>query len=324
MKILILSASIIAASLYFGANSITPLQKNFTEVSLDATKQISKKESMFAANPSDFSLAIEIASDSLNMGDYKTSETYFQKAKEVRPKEKDSYMGLGFLYRYQGLMDKSLEEYQKALALNPDSSEIYLEIGKLYRNWEKYQEAETAFKKAIELNPNNDSIYSYGLGYLYRDMGELKTAEKYFLKAFELNKNEFNYGALGDIYRDMGKFEESEKMFLKAIELNPGGENVGGLAWLYMERKNYPQAEKYFREYLTRVRPKGEMYYGLAQSLFGQKRYNEAETEMTKALKLNHKTEVYYDFLRSIFLTNNKPNLAWAVSARKNISIATD
>ncbi len=321
MKIRILLLLQLVALLFFVFKTIPNSTKNFDEISNDLPDEIVLKEKEFAKNTGNYDLAIELGNNFIDIGNYKNSEYYFLKAKEISPDKVDSFLGLGFLYRYQGFMEKSLNEYESALKIDPGSSALYMEIGKLYRNWERYEDAKKAFQKAIELDPLNDSVYSYGLGYLYRDIGDLATAEKYFRKAFEINKSEFNYGALGDIYRDMGKFEDSEKMFLKAIELNPNGENLGGLAWLYVEKKEYSKAEKYFREYLEKVRPKAEMYFGLAQSLFEQKMYQEAEEEMVKALKLNHKTASYYDFLQSVYKTDNKPNLSWAVSVRKVISM---
>ncbi len=320
MKITVLAVIIlgfISTFIYLGTYKSKSINVYQDSQTLD---QIKSQKGQFSKNPKDYNLAISLGDSLLNVGWYKESEKYYKEAVLLDDKNPQGHSKLAFLYRYQDFFSESEKEFNRAIELDPTSSYIYVDMGKLYRNWGKYEEAKKMFEKAIKVNPKDDTAYGYGLGFLYRDMGDLVTAEKYFKKAFSLNPSVFNYGALGDIYRDEKKYAESEKMTLKALEMDPNSEEWGSLGFLYYEMGRYPESESAFKNYLTRIRPKGEIYFALALDYVAEGKIKEAEDTNRKAIELNAKTDGFYDLLSQIYAKEGKMPFAWAALVRKGFA----
>jgi len=103
--------------------------------------------------------------------------------------------------------------------INPKNDNSYLESGRLYRIQGKYPQAEALFRKAVELNPRNNNAYT-GLGWVYRIQGKYLQAEELFKKIIDLYpENDCAYGAISVLYEETGKPELAKKYANNASRL---------------------------------------------------------------------------------------------------------
>ncbi len=109
---------------------------------------------------------------------------------------------------------------------------------------------------------------------------------------------------LGDINREMGNYEESEKMFKKALEINPDSESYRGLGWLYFNQGKYDLAEKAFKQFLERIREKGEIYFALGQVYIEEGRMDDAKKALKRAVELTPENKEFQRSLQSIIKFN--------------------
>jgi Flp pilus assembly protein TadD len=83
--------------------------------------------------------------------DFKAAVGHFTKAVEAEPKNADAYSLLGYSYRKQGTLDKSMEYYQRALKLDSNHRGAHEYLGELYLDMNQIENAEkqlAALKKA--------------------------------------------------------------------------------------------------------------------------------------------------------------------------------
>ncbi|MBI2119290.1 MAG: tetratricopeptide repeat protein [Elusimicrobia bacterium] len=97
------------------------------------------------------------------------AESFYLKAIELEPKNKEALKALAFFYFQNRFFSKAQIFYERALKIMPNSKtdySLYNNLGILYGNLRKFEEAEKSFQQAIELEPLNSEAY-LNLAYLY-------------------------------------------------------------------------------------------------------------------------------------------------------------
>jgi len=145
-----------------------------------------------------------------------------------------------------------------------------------------------AFKKAASKDPKNPYVQK-GLGVAYLNLNKFAEAVAAFRKALELNP----YYA--DVRNDLatalilaGKREEGKKELLTAFNdpTNPSPDLAArNLGQAYLEEKNFGEASNWFRSSLGRNKALVASYSGLADSLVGLGRPEEAVPVLEGGLK---------------------------------------
>jgi CHAT domain-containing protein/tetratricopeptide (TPR) repeat protein len=218
--------------------------------------------------------------------EFKTAESHFLKAIEIRKYAIDTdhemgvlYNNLGSLYFSTGAYNLAENQYKAAFEIwNKLYGDNHKLIGMAYSNLGtmadlggRFEEAETLFNKSIEvktkiLGPSHpDLAISYGnLGSFYFTQSRYRKAEDCYLKSLEIrlaNFGEKNVGVarmfnnLGMLNAKLGLFEKAESNYLKSIDLRIGllGENhpqvaesYVALAVAYCDQGKLTKAEPYF------------------------------------------------------------------------------
>ncbi len=88
------------------------------------------------------------------MGRYEESEAMYKKVFEINPNS-EAYLGLGWLYIYQGKYEEALVPLQAFLTKIREKGEVYYTLGQAYSKLGRNDEAKNAFKRAVELVPDN-------------------------------------------------------------------------------------------------------------------------------------------------------------------------
>lgn len=176
-----------------------------------------------------------------------------------------SYNGIGNVYLYLGIFEKSLEYYLQSLRLLEKKSSnkqkiglVTANVGIVYFNLENYDKAIEYYSRALKIAEETSdssaiaSCYS-NLGNIYKDLDSLDKAENYLLKGAELfRKAGETYGignclsGLGAIYQRRKDFKKAISYYKEAFSVYEQMKNEDGLATIYFDFGGlYAQMKKY-------------------------------------------------------------------------------
>lgn len=102
----------------------------------------------------------------LTSRDWALSERLIKTALEMKPANPSNYLlmsNLGTVYRNQGKLDESLENYNMALSVAPKSTTILHNRAALYLEMDSVQSALADYNKLLDINPS-DCIALNGAG----------------------------------------------------------------------------------------------------------------------------------------------------------------
>ena len=174
-----------------------------------------------------------------------------------------------------------------ALAQSPPQAETRFSTGVMHLREGRVDLALEEFKRAAKEDPKNP-YFQKGLGLAYAAKRQWKDAIEAFRKALELNpyyvdvRNDLAAALIGSGDREAGK-----KEFLGAFSdpTNPTPEiSARNLGQAYLEEKNYPEAINWFRTSLNRNKDYPDPYLGLADSLVGLGKVDEAVVQLEKGV----------------------------------------
>jgi tetratricopeptide (TPR) repeat protein len=144
------------------------------------------------------------------------------------------------------------------------------------------------FRKAVRQDGKNP-YFQKGLGQAYMSVGKYDDAAAAFRRALELNPYYVDvHNDLGAAYMLLGKRAEGKNEFLTAFNdpTNPTPElSSRNLGNAYLEEKRYAEAVNWFRTSLGRNKSYADAYLGLADSLLGLGRLDEAVGTLEGAIK---------------------------------------
>lgn len=148
---------------------------------------------------------------------------------------------------------QAVQAFRQAAALKPDLAEAYAFQGEGLARLGKKKEAEAAYKLAVKVDKTMDSVYS-SLANLQIDLGKKTDAINTLKDAVKVNwQNTPAWYTLGHLQVREGQYKEAEASFRKVVRLEPRD---------------------------------GNGYYGLGLALNGQKKYDDAIFQLTKATSL--------------------------------------
>lgn len=196
-----------------------------------------------------------------------TSNLSPQLVKIFKQKLASALNGLAYIFRNQGDMVKSLENYMKALHIseelgdNTSTAEILNNIGVLYDYQNDTDNALEYYGKSLKiLEITGDK---FGMGFILNNMGFVYNLKKQPEKAIEYYKKSLairveindkkgigeSYNNIGSIYKDKGEFEKGFEYLNKGLQLREEIKDKRGMANsyknicdLYIRQKKYQPA----------------------------------------------------------------------------------
>lgn len=157
------------------------------------------------------------------------AQTYLNRALEIHPNYKLSYLLLGNSYYHLGDYDKAIAYFRQVLKIDPDYTEGKRNLGVALRDQGKNQGeklnnltgAITLLEEALGYLPDDFTTYHL-LGVAYGQKGETMKAITFFKKEIELApKNASAYFNLGIAYQHAGDEANAKISFDKAKEIDP-------------------------------------------------------------------------------------------------------
>ncbi len=159
-------------------------------------------------------------------------------------------MRFGYGAKWVGRAEELTEETQQ---LETNSSEIYEARAMVYYARGNFRAAEREFRLAAKLAPNDADI-SRGLGVVLREQGQLRPALAALLRSTEQQPEDSqSWSIRGNLEKKLGDYAAAERSYREAVRLSP---------------------------------PTSEPRLGVVHTLYLQRRFEEAERELTLAVKV--------------------------------------
>ena len=146
------------------------------------------------------------------------------------------------------MLKAAIEQYQKITATDPKDVESWLALGRLYRASSNSVEAEKAYTQALTLDPGSEEALT-GLAIVYSDIGDTKKAIEKLKAVTNKDPNPRTLAALASSYEQLHDNKSAAEVLRQALDLDPENSRLKrGLAKNLMYSGNYDEALKYYNE----------------------------------------------------------------------------
>jgi tetratricopeptide (TPR) repeat protein len=150
----------------------------------------------------------------------------------------DSLTNIGFIYHFQGNLEKALRYYKRAVTFDQQRgdptaiADSLTNIGTIYTSQGKLVEALDAYKRALAFyeqtgNPTDLATLLNNLGHFYQQQGKTGEALRHYERALIFGDQAHDpilvassLTNIGTIYTSQGKWEEALDYFEQALALN--------------------------------------------------------------------------------------------------------
>lgn len=147
--------------------------------------------------------------------DYRNALNELEMAKELKPNDSRTYLGIGAVYRRQGEMEQAAENMEKAFELNPRSSEYAFNTAQTFELMRDYSKADFYYSKGIELSPDLSNGYIGKANLLIRWDGHTRRARQ-VLKAAPKQNDPRGHTEIRGVWIDIELLDQN---YDRAIEL---------------------------------------------------------------------------------------------------------
>jgi tetratricopeptide (TPR) repeat protein len=184
------------------------------------------------------------------------------------------------------MLRKALEQFDKITKQDPKDVESLLTLGRLYRLDNDSVKAEAAFKGAVAAEPDNDEAL-VSLAQFYSEMGQGQQAAKLLEKASTHNQNPRLLAMLGEAYEKNHEYEKAVEVFRRALEQDKDDPDLlRSLGTDLLASDQYDEALKVFQE-VVKADPQDATAYLRIGQIYRQKRqFTRAKDNFRKAQAL--------------------------------------
>ncbi|HEV3334170.1 MAG TPA: tetratricopeptide repeat protein [Bryobacteraceae bacterium] len=123
----------------------------------------------------------------------------------------------------QDMLRRATEQYQKITEKDPKDVESWVTLGRLYRVSNNSTDAEKAYNAALKVEPENEDALT-GLAILYSELGDTQRAIDKLKTVTDKNPSENTLVALASAYEQVKDFKSAVDVLNRA--LNGGADNV--------------------------------------------------------------------------------------------------
>jgi tetratricopeptide (TPR) repeat protein len=263
-------------------------------------KSVAAKPDVFESN---LNLGLQLAkSGQPEAEQFLRAATQLKPANHVNQGQARAWLALGHVLEAKALdknapptaLDEAVAAYLKAAALEPKDAEPHLSAGLVLENQKKFTDAEHEYKLALELDPGSADA-TIGLANVYMRARKFPEAEAALRKVVAARPQEAAvHIQLGRVLAAEGKNEDAITELEAALQSGGGtvhqaSFNAGvqrDLADLYSLTGKNDKAEAAYRILLAGHPNDPILHHELGTSLLREKKFPEAQQELTIAVKL--------------------------------------
>ncbi|HEY1240907.1 MAG TPA: tetratricopeptide repeat protein, partial [Bryobacteraceae bacterium] len=119
----------------------------------------------------------------------------------------------------EDLLRRTLEQYQKITEKDPKDADSWVMLGRLYRVSQNSVEAEKAFNNALKAEPDNEDALA-SLAQLYLSLGDTTRAIEKLKSATDRRPNEHTLAALASAYEQVKDYKNAAEVLKRAVEIS--------------------------------------------------------------------------------------------------------
>ncbi|ETE69453.1 Transmembrane and TPR repeat-containing protein 3, partial [Ophiophagus hannah] len=240
-----------------------------------------------------------------NEKNFERALRFFIQATQVQPDDIGAHMNVGRTYKNLNRTKEAEESYLVAKSLMPqiipgkkyaarvapNHLNVYINLANLIRaNESRLEEADQLYRQAISMRPDFKQAY-ISRGELLLKMNKPLQAKEAYLRALELDRSNADlWYNLAIVYIELKDPSEALKNFNQALELNPNHKLALFNSALLMQESGEaslrPEAKKRLLSYIKEESQDANGYFNLGMLAMDDKKDDEAEMWMKKAIKL--------------------------------------
>ena len=148
----------------------------------------------------------------------------------------------------ENMLKKAIEQYSKIVEAEPKDIDTWLMLGRLYKIAQNSVEAEKAYQKVLDIDPDHEDALT-GLAVVYADLGDSQRSSDLLKKLTAKNPSPRTLMALASQYEQMKDYASAAETLRKAMELQPDNAEIKrALAQNLLFADRYDDALKMYAE----------------------------------------------------------------------------
>ena len=184
-------------------------------------------------------------------------------------------------------LKKAIEQYQKITQQDPKDAESWVVLGKLYRASNSSVEAEKAFNAALEADPTNEDALGQ-LASLYLSMGDTQRAIAKLKSITDKSPSKDTLELLAQTYREMHDYKNAVEAMKRAVEQAPDDPKLQkDLADYLVDAEQFDDALKIYQQLAEDDPRDPDTLLSMAKIYRMMHAYDKAQDALDKAKKLD-------------------------------------
>jgi len=184
------------------------------------------------------------------------------------------------------ILGRAIEQFEKITELAPKDVESKVTLGWLYRANSDYSKAEAVLKQALALQPESEEALTT-LAFLYTDTSQLNAAVELLQKVTSKNPNPRLFAALASAYEQARDYENAVKAYRRALELDKDNvDYLRGLGQNLLFNEQYEEALVPYQQVAAADPQDGSAFLRLGQIYRQLHKYDLALENLKKAQSL--------------------------------------
>lgn len=212
----------------------------------------------------------------------------------------------------ESFLRKAIEQFQQVTAQDPKDVESWVTLGRLYRAAGNSPDAEKALDSALQVEPENEDALT-ALAMMYSDLGDTTKAVEKLKALTEKNPSERTLAILAAQYEQMNDYKSAVEVLRRALALAPDDERLQrGLAQDLLESGKVDESLEAYQQ-LAADNPR-EAIYPLRMSLIFRIKHDlgKAAESLAKAKTLDPESLEMRDEEINLFEAQGKTDQAIA------------
>lgn len=255
----------------------------------------------------------------LQQDNVEKAKSCLQEALKKKPLLIEAYLTMGDCHQRLNDFDAAEQWYREAIKVHSGYSFEYISLLRLYGHSEWFatheEQLQPLLERAICVDPDYAYSYYLNMGSVYQQNQKYKQAYDWYNKAVELDERRLNgYISIGYAALEENNYKVAENAFRRGIEVAPKSfDGYWGMGLLYEQQEQWLEALGYFEQSLLyRPQWKATIHGKIGDIKLRLKRYEEAEQELTLALRYEPDNEGVLNSLENLAIEQESGNPATA------------